>query len=288
MSQRIPGVSQANLPMPGGLHHCPGSGSCHTALSAGNAVCPSQISVAPGYHPGEKLWHHSAMTSQKILIIEDDEDIRELLVYNLEKNGYEAEAVESGETGLASAISHKPDLILLDLMLPGVDGLSVCRQLKAGKETHDVPIIIISAKGEETDIITGLELGADDYLAKPFSPNILLSRVRAVLRRIGQTLPDETAILKAHDLDIDPKKFKAMLAGQPLNLTASEFRILYYLASHRGWVFTRYQIMDAIRGEGYVVTERAIDVQIAGLRKKLGEYSGYIETVRGVGYRFLE
>jgi len=223
-----------------------------------------------------------------ILIIEDDEDIRELLVYNLEKNGYEAEAVESGETGLASAIRRKPDLILLDLMLPGMDGLSVCRQLKAGKATLDVPIIIISAKGEETDIITGLELGADDYLAKPFSPNLLLSRVRAVLRRIGQTLPDETAILKAHDLDIDPKKFKAMLAGQPLDLTASEFRILYYLASHRGWVFTRYQIMDAIRGEGYVVTERAIDVQIAGLRKKLGEYSGYIETVRGVGYRFLE
>ena len=228
------------------------------------------------------------MTRQLILIIEDDEDIRELLVYNLEKNGYEAEAVESGETGLTSANRRKPDLILLDLMLPGVDGLSVCRQLKAAKATQDVPIIIISAKGEETDIITGLELGADDYLAKPFSPNILLSRVRAVLRRIGQTLPDETSILQAHDLVIDPKKFKAMLAGQPLDLTASEFRILYYLASHRGWVFTRYQIMDAIRGEGYVVTERAIDVQIAGLRKKLGEYSGYIETVRGVGYRFLE
>ena len=228
------------------------------------------------------------MTRQTILIIEDDEDIRELLAYNLEKNGYEAEAVESGETGLASAIRRKPDLILLDLMLPGVDGLSVCRQLKAGKATHDVPIIIISAKGEETDIITGLELGADDYLAKPFSPNILLSRVRAVLRRTGQTPPDENTILMAHDLVIDPKKFKAMLAGRPLDLTTSEFRILYYLASHQGWVFTRYQIMDAIRGDGYVVTERAIDVQIAGLRKKLGEYSGYIETVRGVGYRFLE
>jgi len=228
------------------------------------------------------------MTRQLILLIEDDEDICELLVYNLEKNGYEAEAVESGETGLASAIRRKPDLILLDLMLPGVDGLSVCRQLKAGKATQDIPIIIISAKGEENDIITGLELGADDYLAKPFSPNILLSRVRAVLRRVGQSLPDETAILQAHDLVIDPKKFKATLADHALELTASEFRILHYLASHRGWVFTRYQIMDAIRGEGYVVTERAIDVQIAGLRKKLGEYSVYIETVRGVGYRFLE
>ena len=228
------------------------------------------------------------MTRQLILIIEDDEDIRELLVYNLGKNGYEAEAVESGETGLARAAGRKPDLILLDLMLPGMDGLSVCRQLKAGRETHEIPIIIISAKGEETDIITGLELGADDYLAKPFSPNVLLSRVRAVLRRIGQSLPDEGAILKAHDLVVDPKKFKATLAGQNLDLTASEFRILYYLASHQGWVFTRYQIMDAIRGEGYVVTERAIDVQIAGLRKKLGDFSGYIETVRGVGYRFLE
>jgi two-component system phosphate regulon response regulator PhoB len=228
------------------------------------------------------------VTRQLILIIEDDEDIRELLVYNLEKNDYATEAVESGEDGLASARRRNPDLILLDLMLPGVDGLSVCRQLKAGKATRDIPIIIISAKGEEADIIAGLELGADDYLAKPFSPNILLSRVRAVLRRIGHALPDETAVLKAHDLVIDPKKFKAMLAGQALDLTASEFRILYYLASHQGWVFTRYQIMDAIRGEGYVVTERAIDVQIAGLRKKLGDHSGYIETVRGVGYRFLE
>jgi two-component system alkaline phosphatase synthesis response regulator PhoP len=228
------------------------------------------------------------MTRQLILIIEDDEDIRELLVYNLEKNGFEVEAVESGETGLASAGARKPDLILLDLMLPGMDGLSVCRQLKAGKATHEIPIIIISAKGEETDIITGLELGADDYLAKPFSPNILLSRVRAVLRRIGQSLPDESAVLRVHELIIDPKKFKATLAGEALELTASEFRILYYLASHQGWVFTRYQIMDAIRGEGYVVTERAIDVQIAGLRKKLGEFYGYIETVRGVGYRFLE
>ena len=228
------------------------------------------------------------MTKQRLLIIEDDEDIRELLVYNLEKNGYAAQAVETGEDGLASASRHNPDLILLDLMLPGMDGLSVCRQLKGNKATRDIPIIIVSAKGEEADIITGLELGADDYLAKPFSPNILLSRVRAVLRRIGLALPDKSAILKVHDLVIDPKKFKATLAGEPLDLTASEFRILYYLASHQGWVFTRYQIMDAIRGEGYVVTERAIDVQIAGLRKKLGDHSDYIETVRGVGYRCLE
>jgi two-component system phosphate regulon response regulator PhoB len=228
------------------------------------------------------------MTKQLILIIEDDEDIRELLVYNLEKNGYAAEAVEKGEDGLASTGRHHPDLILLDLMLPGMDGLSVCRQLKGNKATHEIPIIIVSAKGEEADIITGLELGADDYLAKPFSPNILLSRVRAVLRRIGQAQPDDAAILKAHDLVINPKKFKATLAGVTVDLTASEFRILYYLASHQGWVFTRYQIMDAIRGEGYVVTERAIDVQIAGLRKKLGNHSDYIETVRGVGYRFLE
>jgi two-component system alkaline phosphatase synthesis response regulator PhoP len=228
------------------------------------------------------------MTRQRILLIEDDEDIRELLVYNLEKHGYAAEAVETGERGLVSAATHKPDLILLDLMLPDVDGLSVCRRLKADKLTHGVPLIIVSARGEESDVITGLELGADDYLAKPFSPNILLSRVRAVLRRIGQSLPGEADLLKVHDLAIDPKKFKATLGGEILDLTASEFRILYHLASHQGWVFTRYQIMDAIRGEGYVVTERAIDVQIAGLRKKLGNHSNYIETVRGVGYRFLE
>ena len=173
-------------------------------------------------------------------------------------------------------------------MLPGMDGLSVCRQLKNNKDTRDIPIIIASAKGEEADIVTGLELGADDYIAKPFSPKVLIARVRALLRRSHQPPADAGTTIKIHDFVIDPNKFKITVAGKKLNVTANDFKILHFLASHAGWVFTRYQIVNAVRGEDYVVTERAIDVQIAGLRKKLGKHAEYIETVRGIGYRFRE
>lgn len=228
------------------------------------------------------------MPDQTILIIEDEEDIQELLLYIIGKEGYRAIAVESGERGLETAIRQHPDLVILDLMLPGMDGISVCRKLKSSKETSDIRVIIVSARGEEADIVAGLELGADDYITKPFTPSILLARIRAVLRRNDKLPDDASRRLTVHELEIDPKKFKIRLAGESLELTTSEFRILHFLASRKGWVFTRDQIISAIRGEGYVVTERAIDVAIAGLRKKLGEYSRYIETVRGVGYRFTE
>lgn len=228
------------------------------------------------------------MPKNTILIVEDEEDIQTLLVYNLGKEGFTATAVESGELGLQHALDHQPDLIVLDLMLPGMDGLSVCREMKSSGKTRDIPIIIASAKGEEADIVTGLEMGADDYITKPFSPKVLIARIRALLRRSARKLADKDDSLRVHELEIDPARFKARLAGAKLELTANEFRVLHFLATHAGWVFTRYQIVNAVRGEDYVVTERAIDVQIAGLRKKLGKYADYIETVRGIGYRFKE
>lgn len=223
-----------------------------------------------------------------ILVIEDEEDLRDIVIYNLEREGYNTVGVESGEEGLELAISLKPDLVILDLMLPGMNGMDVCRKIKHDSNAQNIPIIIVSAKGEEADIVSGLELGADDYLTKPFSPRILLARVGAVIRR--STEPDKKgdATLQVDGLTIDTKKFQLRIDGAPIELTKSEFSILYFLASHRGWVYTRYQIVDAIRGEKYVVTERAIDVQITGLRKKLGDYAELIETVRGVGYRFKE
>ncbi len=228
------------------------------------------------------------MPASRITLIEDEEDIRHLVLYNLQKDGYDADGFESGEEGLTEIRKRHPDLVLLDLMLPGIDGMEVCRRLKQNPDTRDIPVIIISAKGDESDIVAGLELGADDYLAKPFSPKILLARIRTVLRRFSQPQPDENTSVHIDGLILEPHKFTSTLEGKPLELTAGEYRLLHFLASHRGWVFTRYQIVDAIRGEGYVVTERAIDVQVAGLRKKLGGYGNYIETVRGVGYRFRD
>ena len=228
------------------------------------------------------------MSVVKITIIEDEEDIRHLVCYNLEKEGYAVSSYESGEKGLSGIRSDPPDLVLLDLMLPGIDGMEVCRRLKQDPATREIPVIIISAKCEENDIIAGLERGADDYLSKPFSPKILLARIRTILRRVTQPLPGEDDIIQIDELVLIPGKFSATLSGKPLELTAGYFRLLHFLASHRGWVYTRYQIVDAIRGQGYVVTERAIDVQVAGLRKKLGDYGHYIETVRGVGYRFKD
>ena len=228
------------------------------------------------------------MSKNTVLIVEDEEDIRTLLTYNLGKEGFSVTAVESGELGLHHAIEDHPDLIILDLMLPGMDGLSVCRALKNSDNTRQIPIIIASAKGEEADIITGLEMGADDYVAKPFSPKVLVARIHALMRRTVQQPADQSDVVSIHELEINPVKFKAKLAGEKLELTSNEFHMLHYLARHVGWVFTRYQIVNAIRGEDYVVTERAIDVQIAGLRKKLGKYADYIETVRGIGYRFKE
>ena len=232
------------------------------------------------------------MPNATILVVEDEEDLREIIIYNLKREGYVANGVESGEQGLEMTVEQQPDLVILDLMLPGMNGLDVCRKIKQNEQTKSIPVIFVSAKGEESDIVTGLELGADDYVTKPFSPRILLARIRTVLRRyqpgedLGKT--DNESVITINNMIIDSKKFQLSISNQPVELTKTEFNILFFLANHRGWVFTRYQIVDATRGDQYVVTERAIDVQIAGLRKKLGLDSVLIETVRGVGYRFKE
>ncbi len=228
------------------------------------------------------------MAKERILVVEDEADIQELIGYNLSKEGYQVRRAQTGEEGLSSARSEPPDLVLLDLMLPGLDGLEVCRRLKQDARTERVPVIMVTAKGEEPDVVAGLELGADDYVTKPFSPRVLIARVRSVLRRRQLGAAGEDDALAIHELVIHPGRHEVLAAGAPLELTSTEFRVLHYLARRPGWVFTRYQIVDAVHGHDYPVTERSVDVQIAGLRKKLGAAGKYIETVRGVGYRFSE
>jgi two-component system phosphate regulon response regulator PhoB len=228
------------------------------------------------------------MPTHKILVVEDEENIQELIRYNLDKEGYQVICTPSGERGLASARTGSPDLVLLDLMLPGLDGLDVCRELKRDAVTRNIAIIMVTAKGDESDIVTGLELGADDYVIKPFSPKVLLSRVKAVLRRKHFPVADNQKVIQMGDLVIHPGRHEALLKNQKLDLTFTEFSILQILAARPGWVFTRGQIVDAVRGEDHAVTDRSVDFQIVGLRRKLGDYSRYIETVRGVGYRFQE
>ena len=229
---------------------------------------------------------YQSMLKEKILVVDDEEDILELLKYNLSREGYQVFCTTSGEKTLTLVKTETPDLIVLDLMLPGMDGLEVARRLKDNPHTKNVPIVMLTAKGEEADIVTGLELGADDYVTKPFSPRILLARVRAVLRRKGQESQDKTAVIQTHNLVIHPGRREVRVNDDPVQLTFTEFGILHYLARRPGWVFTRSQIVDEVRGEDYYVTDRSVDVQIVGLRKKLGPAGEYIETVRGVGYRF--
>jgi two-component system alkaline phosphatase synthesis response regulator PhoP len=230
------------------------------------------------------------MAKEKILVIEDEEDIQELIKYNLRKEGYEnLQFADSGEDGLRLANTFMPDIILLDLMLPGMDGLSVCRNLKSKPETSKIAVIMLTAKSEETDVIIGLEMGADDYIPKPFSPKILIARIKAALRRNAEVQDNGSKnIVKRGPLVLNKGKREASLAGKPLVLTFSEFEILYFLARRPGWVYTRNQIVNAVKGDDYPVTERSIDVQVVGLRKKLGDAGELIETVRGVGYRFIE
>jgi two-component system phosphate regulon response regulator PhoB len=228
------------------------------------------------------------MAKNHILVVDDEEDILELIRYNLEREGYSVSCVTSGEACLAKVKEQLPDLILLDLMLPGVDGLSVCKILKNTPKAQLVPVIMLTAKGEEADIVTGLELGAEDYIPKPFSPKVLIARIRAVLRRGDASLQDNESEIKRQDLVMNPGRREVLLKGKHLTLTYSEFEILYLLAKRPGWVYTRNQIVNNVKGDDYPVTERAIDVQIVGLRKKLGKCGTYIETIRGVGYRFCD
>lgn len=231
------------------------------------------------------------MARAVILIVEDDPDIRELLVYTLGKEGYQTMEAASGEAGLQHVKENPPDLIILDIMLPGIDGLEVLRRLKHDQRLRPIPVLIASARGEETDIVAGLELGADDYVTKPFSPRVLVARVRTALRRASEaTVPeaDESPVLTIHDFVLDVPRHELMLGGRAIDLSATEFAILEHLARSPGRVFTRTQMIDAIRGHDYPVTDRSIDVQVLGIRKKLGDRADLLETVRGVGYRFRD
>lgn len=228
------------------------------------------------------------MAKERIVVVEDEEDIQELIRYNLEREGYTVRGVTTGEAALTTIKDHPPDLVLLDIMLPGKDGLDICKTLKSEPKTRAIPVIMLTAKGEEADIVTGLELGADDYVTKPFSPRVLIARIRTVLRRQTTPAPDEGDVLRVHDVSIHPGRHEVRIGEQSVDLTFTEFRILSLLARRPGWVFTRTQIVDRVHGDDYPVTERSVDVQIVSLRKKLGSAGKYIETVRGVGYRFSE
>ena len=232
------------------------------------------------------------MARETVLVVDDEEDILELVKYNLAKEGYTVVAVASGEDALAAARTKQPDAVVLDLMLPGLDGLEVCRRMKGDPTLHHIPIVMLTAKGTEADIVTGLELGASDYVTKPFSPRVLTARVKAVLRREAESADDGGA-LRVRELVIHPGRHEVVTGDVPANLTATEFRILVFLARRPGWVFTRQQIIDAAQGDDvYVadrfVTDRSIDVHMVSLRRKLGPCGAYIETVRGVGYRLRD
>ena len=224
----------------------------------------------------------------RILVVDDEEDILELVAFHLRKEGYEVAVAASGEEALDSADDSPPYLVVLDLMLPKLDGLSVCRRLKKDERTRGAVILMLSAKGEESDIVAGLELGADDYVTKPFSPKVLVARVKVLLRRQTDAEPSTEGVLRIKGIAIDPARPRVTVEGAAVELTKSEFLLLEMLARRPGRVFTRTQIVDRVRGEGYPVTERSVDVHVVGLRRKLGSRGDDIETVRGVGYRFSE
>ncbi len=227
------------------------------------------------------------MAKGRILVIDDEADLIELVRYNLEQEGFQVTSASDGEAGLNIALREMPDLALVDLMLPGMDGLEVCRSLRADNRTASIPVIILTAKSAESDRVVGLELGADDYVVKPFSPRELAARVKAVLRRTQQPSPQSKAIHRG-GLSIDLSRREATLHGIPIELTATEFRLLQFFASYPGRVFSRSELIDAALGRDVSVIDRTIDVHITGLRKKLGSCSDWIETVRGFGYRFRE
>ena len=226
------------------------------------------------------------MSHEKILIVEDDDDIAELVRYNLVRDGFRPLAVPSGEEALERLKNYPFDLVLLDLMLPGIDGLDVCREIKGIDNLRSIPVIMLTAKGEESDIVTGLELGADDYIVKPFSPKVVIARIRSVLRRrISEKLVGAEPLVFG-ELSIHPGKRDVLVRNERIVLTNLEFMVLHFLARRPEWVYTRYQIVEGVRGSNYPVTDRSVDVLIVGLRKKLGTAGDYIETVRGAGYRF--
>jgi len=225
------------------------------------------------------------MADAHILVVDDELELQELVRYNLVKAGYRVTCVGCGEEALTQVHTQPPDLLILDLLLPGIDGLDVCKTLKRDPHTIAIPIIMLTARSEEADIVTGLELGADDYLTKPFSPRVLLARVKAALRRSAGMPEAETMVIAYEDVRIHPGHRDVRVGTRPIQLTPTEFTILHMLAQRPGWVFTRYQIVDRARGNDAGVTERSVDVHITALRRKLGDAGAAIETIRGIGYR---
>ncbi len=230
------------------------------------------------------------MSKKRVLIVEDDHDINELIRYNLEREGFEVLSLYDGEQVVDIVATRKPDLILLDLMLPGRDGLDICRELKNELATKKIPIIMITAKGTESDVVVGLSLGADDYIPKPFSPQVLLAHIKAIFRRLDGSQEDvnQQQVRQWNDLLLDLLKHKVSYRNHSIHLTGIEFSILEFLSRSPGRVFSREQILDNVWKEGRFIVDRAVDVHIRGLRKKLGHAQDYIETVRGIGYRFKE
>ncbi len=229
------------------------------------------------------------MNNKKILIIEDDEDIQSVLQYNLKKTGFgPIVSAEDGKTGFDMAYTERPAIILLDLMLPEMDGITVCRNLKSREDTAHIPIIMLTAKSTDTDIVAGLEAGADDYVTKPFNLQVLTARIKSALRRSEQSGNPGGAMIRRGPIAIDVERREVLIDGQPVTMTYSEFEVLLLFARSPGRIYSRSQIVNRVKGDDYPVTERAIDVQIVGLRKKLGPHNNLIETVRGVGYRFSE
>jgi len=228
------------------------------------------------------------MSALKVVVIEDEPDILELIEYNLRREGFEVATATTGRSGLSVIGREKPDIVLLDLLLPGLDGLDVCRRLRAVESTRDLPVIMVTARGEESDVVLGLGVGADDYIHKPFSPSELIARVRAVLRRgpIRDSDPDRMVV--RGPLAIDPVRYRIKVDGRRLEFTPTEFRLLHVLASHPGRVFTRGQLLDRAVGDRAVVIDRNIDVHVRAVRKKLGPHRGLIQTVRGIGYCFRD
>ncbi len=242
----------------------------------------------------QEFFCEGEMKKKHILIVEDDEDIQQLVSFNLIKAGFHVSCADTGEDGLVQLGRQRFHCLILDLMLPGMSGYEVCRTIRENKEYNDLPIIMLTAKGEESDIVTGLESGGDDYITKPFSPKVLVARIKSVLRR-GKKEADgaeqengEALIVCYDDLCIDQGRHEVRLGDKKINLTMTEFSVLSLLAARPGWVFSRQKIIDNVRGYDYSVTPRAIDVQVFGLRKKLGRAGERIETVRGIGYRFKD
>jgi phosphate regulon transcriptional regulator PhoB len=231
----------------------------------------------------------TVLKTEKIVVIEDETDILEVIAYNLKREGYDVVTSTSGEDGLEKIERTKPNLVVLDLMLPEIDGIELCRKLKSDPVTQSIPVIMVTAKGEESDVVLGLGVGADDYVTKPFSPRELTARVKAVLRRAksrGETGVRERVAFEG--VVIDPQRHEVKVDGETVMLTATEFRLLHFLASHPGRVFTRDHLLTRVVGEDAIVIDRNIDVHVRAIRKKLGARRDLVETIRGVGYRFRD